>query len=66
MEEKLIFPILEALKVNLKPEKGKAILFYNKLPNGQFDKWTFHGCTVVKGVKWAANKWIWTNVQGPY
>ena len=34
------------------------------LPNGQFDPNSFHGaCPVIKGTKWAANKWIWSSQQ---
>jgi prolyl 4-hydroxylase len=52
------------LGLKIKPEKGNAILFYNLLPNGQFDTLSYHGgCPILKGEKWAANKWIWTNKQ---
>ena len=43
-----------------KPEKGKVIIFYDLLPNGQMDDLSLHGgCPVEEGVKWAANKWVW-------
>jgi hypothetical protein len=40
-----------------------CILWYNLLPEGQFDGMydpdSFHmGCDVIKGEKWAANKWF--------
>ena len=55
------------LKSNLvvKPEKGKAVLWYNHYVRkesgwlGQVDFRSFHGgCGVVKGEKWIANNWI--------
>lgn len=46
--------------LKVKPEKGKVIIFYSMLPNGQGDPLSLHGaCPVEKGIKWAANKWIW-------
>ena len=46
--------------LSIKPEKGKVILFYNMLPNGELDALSLHGgCMVINGVKWAANHWIW-------
>ena len=51
--------------VVVKPEKGKAVLWYNHLIRrksgwlGQVDFRSFHGgCNVQKGVKWIANNWI--------
>ncbi|XP_073259502.1 transmembrane prolyl 4-hydroxylase-like isoform X1 [Porites lutea] len=51
--------------VVVKPEKGKAILWYNHKVNnmtgwmGQLDKFSFHGgCDVKRGTKWIANNWI--------
>jgi prolyl 4-hydroxylase len=52
----------EACKVGLqvKPEKGKVIIFYSLNPDGSFDPLSVHGaCPVLDGVKWAANKWVW-------
>jgi prolyl 4-hydroxylase len=41
-------------------EKGKVIIFYNLLANGNVDEYSMHaGCPVEKGQKWAANKWVW-------
>ena len=49
----------------IKPEKGKAVLWYNHLTRrdsgwlGQVDFRSFHGgCNVQKGEKWIANNWI--------
>lgn len=51
--------------VVVKPEKGKAVLWYNHLVDnttgwlGQLDQYTFHGgCDVKRGTKWIANNWI--------
>ena len=45
-----------------KPKQGKIIVFYNLLPNGDIDPMALHGgCPVLKGEKWAANKWSWNN-----
>jgi len=49
----------KGLKVT--PKEGKAIMFYSMSPDGQFDDYSLHGaCPVIKGTKWAANKWVWT------
>ena len=46
--------------LKVKAEKGKVIIFYNLLPNGNVDQHSMHaGCPVEKGQKWAANKWVW-------
>lgn len=48
--------------LKVKPEKGKVIIFYNLLPDGNIDDISLHGaCPVRDGVKWAANKWIWNS-----
>lgn len=51
--------------VVVKPEKGKAVLWYNHHVDnstgwlGQLDRYTFHGgCDVKRGTKWIANSWI--------
>lgn len=51
--------------VVIKPEKGKAVLWYNHFLRrksgwlGQVDFRSFHGgCNVQKGEKWIANNWI--------
>lgn len=51
--------------VVVKPEKGKAVLWYNhRVDNktgwmGHLDRLSFHGgCDVKRGTKWIANNWI--------
>jgi prolyl 4-hydroxylase len=47
----------EALKV--KPEKGKAIIFYMVNPDGNLEDLTHHaGLPVIKGEKYFSNLWI--------
>lgn len=42
------------------PVRGKAVLFYNMLPDGNFDDLSQHGSNAVtKGEKWVANLWVW-------
>lgn len=49
----------EALTVT--PEKGKAVLFYNMLPDGNLDERSFHSARpVVSGEKWLTNLWVWS------
>jgi len=46
--------------LKVKPAKGKVIIFYSLKADGGLDPLSLHGaCPVKKGVKWAANKWIW-------
>jgi prolyl 4-hydroxylase len=48
----------KALKIA--PKRGQAIIFYNLYADGSLDERSLHGaCHVIKGEKWAANKWIW-------
>ena len=36
------------------------IIFYSLQPNGAIAERSLHGgCPVKKGLKWAANKWLW-------
>lgn len=43
----------------MKPEKGKAVLFYNLLPDGNFDELSMHAALpVTKGTKYLANLWV--------
>jgi len=52
----------EPLKV--KPEKGKAILFYNLLPDGNYDERSQHAALpVTSGEKWLTNLWIWDPIM---
>lgn len=42
------------------PKTGKAVLFYNMLPDGNADDVSQHGSKpVMEGEKWIANLWIW-------
>ncbi|XP_022097232.1 transmembrane prolyl 4-hydroxylase-like isoform X2 [Acanthaster planci] len=52
----------------IKPERGKAILWYNHYVNestgwlGDLNLFSLHGgCEVLKGTKWIANNWIWVD-----
>ena len=50
----------------LKPDSGKAIMFYNRLPTGELDPLSEHaGCSVQEGVKYAANCFTW-DVDQPW
>jgi prolyl 4-hydroxylase len=56
--EKSVEDCTTGLKV--RPESGKVIIFYNMKFDGSVDPKSLHGaCPVKRGVKWAANKWIW-------
>ena len=51
--------------VVVKPEKGKAILWYSHVRRratrwlGELDPYSSHGgCDVIKGQKWIANNWV--------
>lgn len=49
--------------VRVRPRKGRAVLFYNVLPDGNVDDLSQHGSDVVtKGEKWVANLWVWDPV----
>lgn len=46
--------------LTIKPKKGKAILFYNMLPDGNFDERSLHAALkVIKGEKYLMNLWLW-------
>jgi 2OG-Fe(II) oxygenase superfamily len=48
------------IRLTIRPQRGRAILFYSQLPNGQYDPYSNHGaCPVLQGEKYAANLWIW-------
>ena len=50
------FPIID---LNVKPEKGKAILFRTINDNKEIIEESLHtGKPVIKGEKWVCNKWI--------
>jgi prolyl 4-hydroxylase len=49
--------------LTVKPERGKAILFYNLLPDGNYDERSQHAALpVTKGEKVLTNLWIWDPV----
>ncbi|KAL7468649.1 hypothetical protein ACHAXS_008882 [Conticribra weissflogii] len=46
--------------VKVQPQAGKAVLFYNVLPDGNMDDLSQHsGGMVESGVKYLANVWVW-------
>ena len=50
-------------QLEVKPEKGKAVLFYNMLPDGNYDELSMHAALPVKkGEKWLANLWVWVSL----
>ena len=51
--------------VEITPTVGKAVLFYNVLPDGNYDDLSQHGSNpVLKGEKWLCNLWMWDPVIG--
>jgi prolyl 4-hydroxylase len=47
-------------KLAVKPEKGKAVLFYSILSDGNMDELSQHeAAPVKKGGKWLTNLWVW-------
>lgn len=51
-----IFP---RARLAVRPEKGKAVLFYDVGPNGKEDPMSFHGgAPVIKGEKWIMTRWL--------
>jgi hypothetical protein len=48
----------------VKPEVGKAVLFYNQLPDGNYDERSQHASLpVIVGTKWLTNLWVWVRTQ---
>jgi prolyl 4-hydroxylase len=46
--------------VTVEPQKGKAVLFYNMLPDGNMDDLSMHASQkVLQGEKYLANLWVW-------
>lgn len=46
--------------IKVKPKTGTAVLFYNTLPDGNFDDLSQHQSTPVRsGEKYLANLWVW-------
>jgi len=51
-------------QLKVKPEKGKAVLFYNLLPDGNYDERSMHAALpVIKGEKWLTNLWVWDPIM---
>jgi prolyl 4-hydroxylase len=49
--------------ITITPKAGKAVLFYNVLPDGNVDDLSQHqSLPVIDGEKWLANLWIWDPV----
>jgi hypothetical protein len=48
----------------VKPEVGKAVLFYNQLPDGNYDERSQHAALpVIIGTKWLTNLWVWVRTE---
>jgi prolyl 4-hydroxylase len=46
--------------IEVKPQQGRAVLFYNLLPDGNVDDLSQHGSNPTKRQeKWMANIWVW-------
>lgn len=46
--------------LKVKPKKGKAVLWYSMLEDGNLDEYSLHSaCPVVSGEKYAMNLWFW-------
>jgi len=49
--------------LKVKPEAGKAVLFYDQLPDGNMDDFSQHAAKpIIRGEKWLINLWIWDPV----
>jgi len=47
-------------KIHVTPKVGKAVLFYNILPDGNLDDLSQHAAEpVLQGEKWMTNLWTW-------
>jgi len=47
-------------ELKVKPEIGKAVLFYDQLPDGNLDDFSQHSAKpIIQGEKWLINLWIW-------
>lgn len=50
--------------LEVKPEIGKAVLFYNVLPDGNYDERSQHAAKpVIEGEKWLTNLWVWVSEE---
>ena len=51
---------LNSRGINIRPQKGMAVLFYNLLEDGNGDDLAVHAALpVLGGEKWMANFWVW-------
>jgi len=49
--------------LKVEPKRGKAVLFYSYLPDGNLDDLSQHAAEpVTKGEKWLTNLWVWDPV----
>lgn len=47
-------------RLTVKPEAGKAVLFYSQLPDGNMDDFSQHAAEPIRdGEKWLINLWVW-------
>lgn len=47
-------------ELHVEPKKGKAVLFYSQLPDGNMDDLSQHAAKPVRqGEKWLINLWVW-------
>jgi len=52
-------------ELRVKPEPGKAVLFYDQLPDGNMDDFSQHSAKpIIEGEKWLINLWIWDPEYG--
>jgi prolyl 4-hydroxylase len=55
----------KCIGLKVKPRKGDGPLFYSLMINGTIDPTSLHGsCSVIKGEKWVATKWIRDKEEG--
>jgi prolyl 4-hydroxylase len=51
----------------VQPQRGKAVLFYNMLPDGNYDERSQHAALPVKkGEKYLTNLWVWDPIMDQY
>ena len=51
-------------ELKVKPEIGKAVLFYSQLADGNMDELSQHRAHAVRqGTKWLINLWVWDPVR---
>ena len=49
----------QSMGFTLQPRKGSALVFHSTNVDGKYDDKSIHaGCTVLRGEKWSATKWI--------